>query len=400
MANEYHFARKNRLSRIIQRLRLLRPTALPATYRGNRILLFTRGHSFFRSLHMALRRAERFILVEFYFIRDDRTGAALADELVRAVGRGVSVWLIYDYIGSLETPASFFEEMARQGVRLIPFNVPSFRRGFHWFDRRDHRKMVVIDGVLAFLGGFNVGDEYSGLMERPQRFRDVGFSIMGNTAGVLVRGFSEIWRMEQGELPALPPEQGDLDPRAGPIGGADIAIVSGGPHQRHSFIRGAFLLNIAAATREILIATPYFVPGPRLIRALRRAARRGVKVRLLLPARSDAPLVRLLGRSFYGALLRQGVDICELDREILHAKVMLIDRERTIMGSANLDQRSFHRNFEINCVIEDAVFGRQIGRMLLRDFRESRPITLDDHERRGVASRLLERLIKVFDRFL
>ena len=400
MANKNHIGRKNRLSRIVQLLRHLRLSELPVTYRGNRILLFTRGHSFFRSLHMALRRAERFILVEFYLIRDDRTGVALAAELVRAARRGVSVWLIYDYIGSLETPTSFFEGMARQGVKLIPFNVPSFRRGFHWFDRRDHRKMVVIDGSLAFLGGFNVGDEYSGLMERPRRFRDVGFSIMGNTVGELVRGFSEIWRMERGDFPALLPVPSSPDPQSRRVGGADVAIVSGGPHQRRSYIRGAFLLNIAAATQEILIATPYFVPGPRLIRALRRAARRGVKIRLLFPARSDAPLVRLLGRSFYAALLRQGIDIRELDREILHAKVMLIDRERTVIGSANLDLRSFHRNFEINCVIEDTLFGRQIRRMLLKDFRESRPITLEDHERRGIAARLLERLIKQFDRFL
>ena len=147
-------------------------------------------------------------------------------------------------------------------------------------------------------------------------------------------------------------------------------IVSGGPHHRRSYIRNAFLLNIASAAEEILIATPYFVPGPRMIRSLLRAARRGVKVRLLLPARSDVPLVRLLGRSYYGALLRKGIEIRELGREILHAKVMLIDGERTVIGSANLDQRSFHRNYELNGIIDDVTFGRQIKRVLLKDFAE------------------------------
>ncbi|MDA8126462.1 MAG: phospholipase D-like domain-containing protein [Deltaproteobacteria bacterium] len=401
MTAESLVGRKGRLSRILRLLKRLRPAALPVTYRDNRVLLFPGGTDFFRSLHTALGQAKEYILIEFYLIRNDRTGAALAEELVRAAGRGVSVRLVYDAIGSLETPASFFAALARQGVEVVPFNVPSFRRGLRWFDRRDHRKLVVIDGSLAYLGGFNIGDEYSGRLEGKRRFRDVGFSISGDAVGELVREFSEIWQLEQPEPPTLPTGRknpGDDRRRQG--GSAAVVIVSGGPHQRRSYIGSAFLVNIAAASEEILIATPYFVPGPRILRALLRAARRGVQVSLLLPARSDVPVVRLLGRSFYGALLRQGIAICELDGEILHAKVMLIDRERTILGSANLDQRSFHRNFEINCIIDDGAFGGQIRRLFLKDFRKSRPITLGDYERRGLVARFLERVINLFARFL
>jgi cardiolipin synthase len=179
-----------------------------------------------------------------------------------------------------------------------------------------------------------------------------------------------------------------------------VAIVSGGPHQARSAIHGAFLVSIASAAEEILIATPYFVPGPRMLRSLMRAARRGVRVRLLLPERSDVPLVRLLGRSYYGPLLRKGVEISEHEREILHAKVMLIDGERTVVGSANLDQRSFHRNFEINLIIDDAAFSGQVRVMLLKDLADSRRIALDDHERRGWTVRLLERVIDLFGWFL
>jgi cardiolipin synthase len=319
---------------------------------------------------------------------------------VEAVRRGVLVRLIYDYVGSIETPASFFREMAMQGIELIPFNVPSFNRGMHWFDRRDHRKMAIIDGNLAYLGGFNIGDEYSGTVERSRRFRDLGFSIAGSAVGELVRSFSETWQMERGELPALTPSDGNTDPTPRRSGHADVVIVSGGPHHRRSYIRGAFLLNIASASEEILIATPYFVPGLRMIRSLLRAARRGVKVRLLLPARSDLPLVRLLGRSYYGALLREGIEIRELGRQILHAKVMLIDGERTIIGSANLDQRSFHRNHELNGIIDDVTFGRQIRRVLRKDFTDSRPVTIECHERRGWIARLLEKMINLFGWFL
>ena len=153
---------------------------------------------------MAIRAAEHFILIEYFLIRDDRTGKALAAELIDAPKRGVRVFLIYDYIGSIETPASFFRNMALQGIEITPFNIPSFKRGLHWFDRRDHRKLTVIDGTTAFLGGFNIGDEYSGLAEKSHRFHDAGVSIEGSAVHELVRIFSETWLMERGEMPHIP----------------------------------------------------------------------------------------------------------------------------------------------------------------------------------------------------
>jgi cardiolipin synthase A/B len=392
--------KKTRFLRMIHLLRRFRTATLPVTYRHNRVDLFHEGAAMFRSLHAAIRSARRFILVEYYLVRGDRTGAAFAAELVDAVRRGVRVCMIYDYVGSADTPASFFDRMAEQGIELIPFNVPSLRRGLHWFDRRSHRKMTIIDGTRAFLGGFNIGDEYSGLAEGPRRFHDVGLSIAGSAVSELVRLFSETWLMERGKDPGLPPAESDTGVNAPGGGRGNVAIVSGGPHQARSAIRGAFLVSIASAAEEILVATPYFVPGPRMMRSLMRAARRGVRVRLLLPERSDVPLVRLLGRSYYSALLRKGIEIHELGGEILHAKVMLIDGQRTVVGSANLDQRSFHRNFEINLIIDDAAFSGQVKEMLRKDFTDSRRISLDDHERRGILARFLERVIDLFSWFL
>ncbi|MDA8429626.1 MAG: phospholipase D-like domain-containing protein, partial [Geobacteraceae bacterium] len=161
-----------------------------------------------------------------------------------------------------------------------------------------------------------------------------------------------------------------------------------------------FQVNIASAAEEILIATPYFVPGPRIIRSLLRAVRRGVRVWLLLPARSDVPLVLLLGRSSYATLLKGGVEIYELEREILHAKVMLIDGERTVIGSANLDQRSFHRNYEINCIVDTMDFGGQIRSLLLEEIAGSRQVKLDIHEQRGLLIRFMERVVRLFSWFL
>src|SRR6185369_9347069 len=151
--------------------------------------------------------------------------------------RGVRVLLIYDYIGCVETPSSYFKNLAQSGIELIPFNTPSFRRGVGWFDKRDHRKMTLIDGSLAFLGGFNIGDEYAGLVAIPQRFRDVGFSISGNAVQGLVRIFCETWQMERGELPDLLrlALSDSIHPRNSKRGQASVIIVSGGPHHRSSY---------------------------------------------------------------------------------------------------------------------------------------------------------------------
>ncbi len=400
MATEKHFGKKSRLLRMMHLLRRIHTSTLPVTHRQNQLTFFDEGLQLFQSLYAAIRAAERFILIEYYIIRNDRTGATLAAELTEAVRRGVRVLLIYDYIGCIETPESYFNNMVQQGIELIPFHVPSFKRGLRWFDRRDHRKMVIIDGKLAFLGGFNVGDEYSGLANSSHRFYDFGLSILGSAVHELVGIFFETWQMERGELPRLSLSSGDENSHFIQNGQGNVTIVSGGPHNRLSRIRSAFLFSIAAASEEILIATPYFIPGPRIIRSLLRAARRGVRVRLLLPARSDVPLVRLLGRSYYSVLLRNRIEIFEMENEILHAKVMLIDANQTVIGSANLDQRSFHRNFEINLIIGDEAFGRQIQTTLLEDFRNSRRIDLEGHERRGVIVRTLEKVINLFGWFL
>ena len=394
-----HFIHKKRLPRFIRLLRRLRPLELPVTHRHNRVELFKGGRQFFEALFTAIRYAEHTILLEYYLIHNDQIGSELANELADAVQRGVTVKLIYDYIGCLDTPTSYFKNLSRLGVQLHAFNVPSFKRAFYGFDKRDHRKMTIVDGTLAFLGGFNIGDEYAGSLGGKQSFRDLGFSIRGEAVVELEAIFHETWNGGRDDAaPRLAVEQSRQSGRK--AGDAAVNIISGGPRQRRSYIREAFQVNIAAAAEEILIATPYFVPGPRIIRSLLRAVRRGVRVRLLLPARSDVPLVLLLGRSSYATLLKGGVEIFELEREILHAKVMLIDAERTVIGSANLDQRSFHRNYEINCLVDNVQFGGQIRELLLEEIAGSLPVELHVHERRGVTIRVMEWVVNLFGWFL
>jgi len=399
MAREHVPRNKRRVARMLRMIRRLRSAEQPVAYRRNRVTLLPDGPRFFQSLFAAIRSARSTILLEYYLIRNDRTGTALADELADAVRRGVRVLLIYDYIGCIETPSNYFKALNQRGIELLPFNVPSFKRGIHWFDKRDHRKMALIDGTLAFLGGFNIGDEYAGLTAPPDSFRDLGFSVSGSAVRGLELIFLETWGMERNEELVLPMMRDDEQSRRR-RGQATIVPVSGGPHHRRSYIRNAYLAAIASSSEDVLIATPYFVPGPRIVRSLLRAVRRGARVRLLLPAKSDVPLVRLVGHSYYTPLLKAGIEIYELGAQILHAKVMLIDGERTVIGSANLDQRSFHRNFEINAIIDNRTFGGQIRAVLEADIRNSRQITLEDHERRGGVARLVEKIVNLFGWFL
>jgi len=399
LPNSYLNRKYKRSSRLWRLLKHLRPKGMPLTYRRNSVELLPEGRLFFQALFSAIRSAEHSILLEYYIIRADSTGSLVADELSKAVARGVRVMLIYDYIGCLETPTAYFDALAMNGIELTPFNAPSFKKGLRWFDRRDHRKIAIIDGHTAFLGGFNISDKYSGVLEKSLGFRDMGFRINGTSVRELIHTFFETWQLENGTIPQLGDSFADTAHRHR-HGKANVVIVSGSPHQRTSYIRNAFLFSIASATEEIIIANPYFVPGPRIIRALLRAARRGVRVRLLLPARSDVKVVLLVGRSSYSALLHGGVEIYEMDHEILHAKVMLIDGERTVIGSANLDQRSFHRNFEVNAMIDSSSFGNEIGAVLNHDIKLAARVLLEHHERRGVLTKLLEKLINLFGWFL
>ena len=377
--------------------RFRRSTEATATH-GNLVKLFPNGGEFFSALFSSLRSAKQAISLEFYIIRDDPTGKELASILVDAVRRGVKVSVLYDYIGCFDTPASFFRNLQHAGVDCLPFNPPPFKRGLAWFDKRDHRKIAVIDGTRAFAGGLNVGSEYAGYGESRQRWRDVGISVSGAAAVELQRLFCETWQTEAGTAAnsfCIAAKGGSAKK-----GDATVHIVSGGPHHNRSHIHNAFRMAIGRARRCITVANPYFIPGPRVIRSLLRAARKGVRVRLILPAVNDVPLVGLVSRSYYASLLKGGIEVFEREGTVLHAKVMLIDSCWSIIGSANMDHRSFHRNYEVNLIVDSCNFGTQVEDMLTRDLDLSRKILLDEHERRGWFVRLLERLFAPISWFL
>ena len=362
---------------------------------GNHVVLLPSGRDFFADLFTAIEAATTSICLEFYIVRADQAGCLLASSLKRAVQRGVRVEFLYDYIGSFDTPASFFADLAQSGISCAAFNPPPFRNGLSWFDKRDHRKIAIIDCQLAYAGGLNIGDEYAG--DDPLRsWRDLGVRLEGPAALELHQLFVENWQIASEVAPFSC--TCSLAPCVG--GDAAVAIVSGGPHHRLSRIRDAFLLGMASATSSIRIETPYFVPGPRFLRAMFRAARRGVAVEMILPARSDVPLLRLVNRSYYGVLLKGGIKVYERQGAILHAKVMLIDSGWAVIGSANLDQRSFHRNYEVSVVVASPEFGQQLEDLFLAELAASQAIELSEHERRSWLIRGLEWLLQPLNWFL
>jgi cardiolipin synthase A/B len=386
-SKKLHFRLRGLLSRIKGN-----PDAV--RFHHNRVFLLPHGGDFFPALFQALATATSSICAEFYRIKPDTTGQAFAQALHEAVSRGVKVSLIYDAIGCFDTPSSYFQQLQAAGVRCLPFNKPAFSR-IHWLDIRDHRKMAIIDGTTAFLGGLNVGDEYSGFGESFERWRDVGFRLDGPAAGALQQLFWQTWIQE--DINGIPEP---ADPPAMPAGDADVVIVNGSPLHTRSIIRNSFRLTMAGAVHDLRIITPYFVPGPRIVRSLLRAVKRGVSVRMILPSISDVPLVQMMSRAYLKPLLEAGVEIFERQGTILHAKVMLIDERWVTLGSANLDFRSFHRNYEINVIIDDQAFGIQVATLFTDEVEKSRRLTLSDHARESRLERFLEWLLTPLNRFL
>ncbi|NLX18193.1 MAG: cardiolipin synthase B [Desulfobulbus sp.] len=350
----------------------------------NRVVLLPHGGDFFPALFQDLNKAVTSICAEYYLIKDDHTGRTFAQRLVEAARRGVHVSLIYDAIGCFDTPASFFRRLEDQGVHCLIFNRPAVSR-LHWLDLRNHRKMTIIDGSTAFLGGLNIGDEYSGFGDSLERWRDVGMRMDGPAAAELQRLFWQTWEQEGGPSVVRP----DHAP-PGPAGEANVIIVNGSPHHNRPLIRNSFRLAMAGAVHRIRIMTPYFLPGPRVVRSLLRAVNRGAKVQVILPSISDVPIVQKFSRAYLEPLLKAGVEIYSRQGTILHAKVMLIDEHWVTLGSANLDYRSFYRNFEMNVIIDNHAFGTQVSDLIDEEVEKSTRVTLDN----GIRLTRLEQILR------
>lgn len=353
--------------------------------RGNRVELLAEDDLAFERLREAVRGARRSIWAEYYIIRNDGTGKEFLELLADRAREGVDVRLLHDALGSMRADASRLQAIRDAGGRTEPFlPVNPFRRRWS-VHLRNHRKLVVVDGEEGFTGGMNVGDEYSGRARRKglAHFRDSHLAIAGPAVRELAQIFAEDWTFATGEPLAVPstalPTHGD---------GAVVAVIPSGPGQEANASGLTHFAAINLARHRCWLTTPYFVPDAPTLAALQAAAWRGVDVRLLLPARGDVPLVTHAARSFYGPLLRAGVRIHEYQASMLHAKTLLVDGSTSIVGSANVDFRSFRLNFELGTLVESADFAERMADRFLRDLDRSRACTLAEVGRRSPWERL------------
>ncbi|WP_397532950.1 cardiolipin synthase [Roseateles sp.] len=364
---------------------------------GNRVLLLQDGPATYQAMLAAILDARDHINLETYILDDDDVGRRFAQALIEKRRQGVVVNLIRDSVGTLGTPEAFFEQLVAGGVSVLEFNPinPLDARADWSLNQRDHRKLLIVDGRTAFLGGINISSVYSGgsfskgWKPRPRgtpAWRDTDLQLQGPVVAELQQMFLSSWQAQQG----APLQPADYLPRSEAAGQEVVRAIASAPGEAVSQIYATLLSAIASARRSVQITQAYFVPDPQLLQTLQAAAARGVDVRLILPARSDSGLVFHAGRSHYQRLLDAGVKIHERRGVILHAKTALIDGVWATVGSTNLDWRSFVHNHELNAVVLGAAFGRQMQAMFAADLAASDEITPAQWRQRPLLLRVKE----------
>jgi cardiolipin synthase len=364
---------------------------------GNKVVLLQDGPSTYQALYGALQGATDSIDMESYIIEDDEVGQRFATELKAARTRGVVVNLIYDGVGSLGTPRGYFDDLAAHGIDTLQFNpVDPLKARSGWdVNQRDHRKLTVVDGRTAFVGGINISSVYSGgsfsqrSKQRPgQRvpWRDTDLQIDGPAVADFQKLFIDTWARQKGR----PMANANYFPQLTRQGDVVVRAIGGTASEPSSQIYATLVSAIRSASTSILLANAYFDPDPQMLGAIEAAARRGVDVRLLLPSVSDSWLVLSAGRRHYGVLLEAGVRIYERKGALLHAKTTLIDGVWSAVGSTNLDWRSFLHNDEIDAIVLGAAFGDQMRGAFEADVAQSDELTLEKWRDRPLMDRVKE----------
>ncbi len=366
---------------------------------GNKVTLLFDGPITMKEMMASAAAAKSSINLETYIFDQDPVGLQFADLLIEKRKQGVIVNVLYDSVGAMSTPPEFFERMKTAGINVLAFNPvnPAKRIGKWELNNRDHRKLMVVDGKVAFTGGINISSTYANSSffrskRTPQSanqkqvgWRDTHIKIEGPAVATLQWHFINAWvDQDAGEL-----AEGNYFPPLTAVGDKIVRVLATDP-DRESEIYKSFILAIQEAKSSVHITSAYFVPDKQFIDALVGAAKRGVDVKLVLPGVSDHGLVMHAGRAFYDQLLSNGVKIFQLQVAVLHAKTAVIDGTWSTVGSANIDRRSFLHNYELNVVVLDPAFGRDMESAFDEDLRDSREVTADAWRRRPISDRIKE----------
>jgi cardiolipin synthase len=378
---------------------------------GNKVTLLDDGPATMRAMTDAIRAARRHVNLQTYIFEDDEVGRALADLLIRKAGEGVQVTLIYDSIGNIGTPPEFFDRMRAAGVRALEYNpVNPLKAQRNWdINQRDHRKLLIVDGRIAFTGGVNISRVYgrSSFLQGKRTalppkdandaaWRDTHMEIEGPVVAEFQKLFLDTWQRQTGS--ALPDAQ--FFPPLKPEGKALVRAIGSTPENEDYTIYKTYISALAHAASYAHITTAYFVPDRQIVDALKEAAQRGVDVKIIFPSFVDHTMILYASRSYYDELLAAGIRVYERNVAMLHAKTAVIDGVWSTIGSTNLDMRSFLHNDEINAVILDVDFAGRMENLFERDLKESTEITKAEWSRRGVGHRMREWAVRFLDYWL
>lgn len=364
-------------------------------YSGNDVQFIRSGQEMFEDLFREIEKAKHHVHIEYYIFMDDNLGNALSDLLISKVKQGVEVRVIYDDVGSWKVKREFFENMIHHGVQVKAYLPVKFRWLTSRVNYRNHRKIVVIDGAIGYIGGMNIADRYvQGVtfgVWRDSQVKIRGYALAGLQSSFLLDWYSVTGKMLAEDI---------YYPVLQPCGNSLMQIVNGSPFGNDKLIHLGILNAINVATNSIFIQTPYFVPTDGLLLSLQLAARRGVEVKIMLPEKSDTKLVHIASRSFLEDIMRVGGEIYFFRIGFLHSKLLIVDDELTITGSANMDVRSFEHNFEIDAFIYDASVNTNARKIFFQDVANSMKLDLQVWEKRKLHHKFLESLMRLFSPLL
>ena len=358
--------------------------------------LLWKGNESFEKIFNAVKEAKLFICLQFYIFRNDDTGIQLSELLQQKRREGIHVYILYDHFGSFGTPGSFWRDMKKAGIQVRASHPFKWTAPFRYV-HRDHRKLVVIDSEKAFTGGLNIANEYSGFhfKTRGKVWRDTGILLEGPIVNKLFKSFKKSWYAWGGEK--IDFQEKNFEEHLSGIPAMPVFVDSSKKRRR---MRRLIYYSINHAKKYISLTTAYFTPSRRMVETLEAAIQRGVKVRLLVPGKSDVPAASYAGRAFFSKLLTAGVEIYTYLGNILHAKTYVFDECWSIIGSTNLDFQSLRYNDEGNVGILDAGFASQMMEIFEEDLKQSSKIETKEWLRRPFGEKAKEYFFSFFRRRL
>jgi cardiolipin synthase A/B len=367
---------------------------------GNRVDLLINGEEKFPVLLDAMRNAKHHIHIQYYIFENGDIAEQIKNVLIQKAKEGVQIRFTYDDFGSRSIRKKFVKELRDAGVEAYPFYKIIFILLANRVNFRNHRKVVIIDGCIGFTGGINVSDKYINDPDKPGQlfWRDTHVKITGPGVYYLQYLFICDWNFCSGKTLKVHPDYFCLRPTAN--GSATVQAASSGPDSDLPTLRNSIEQVIGLAEQELLITTPYFIPGQSIMSALHVAALSGVKIKLLVPFKSDSGLVNVAARANYGELLAAGVEIFQYTKGFVHAKTMVSDGQLVIVGTANMDHRSFEMNFEVNCIIYDAKTAKKLRDVFFDDLQDAVKIDPAAWRRRPWYKKFAEKFVSLFSPLL